>query len=84
MEPLARLTQATADVLQTLLDDSGPVWGLRVVSATGRPAGSVDPIMERLERAGWVVSEWEVDAARSGPRRRLDELTGDGRLAAAA
>lgn len=78
MEPLSRLTPATADVLAALLDAGEPTWGLRVVYATGRPAGSVYPILERLERAGWVGSVWEDDPDRSGPRRRFYELTADG------
>jgi PadR family transcriptional regulator, regulatory protein PadR len=82
MEPLSRITPATADVLATLLDAGEPTWGLRVVRATDRPTGSVYPILERLERAGWVVSVWEDDPERSGPRRRLYELTPDGVQAA--
>lgn len=78
MEPLNRLTPATADVLHALLGAGQPLWGLRIVNETGRPAGSVYPILERLERLGWVASAWEDDPARSGPRRRLYELTADG------
>lgn len=78
MEPLSRLTPATADVLAALLAAGEPLWGLRIVHATERPAGSVYPILERLERAGWVSSAWEDDPARPGPRRRLYVLTADG------
>lgn len=84
MEPLPRTTAATADVLAALLAASGAVWGLRIVKATGRPAGSVYPILERLERLGWVSSQWEADSERTGPRRRLYELTGEGAAAAPA
>ncbi|PPF36323.1 PadR family transcriptional regulator [Rathayibacter sp. AY1A3] len=84
MQPLPRLTSATADVLRTLLDADGPTWGMVVIKATGRPAGSVYPILERLEGAGWVVSEWEAASERSGPRRRLYELTAEGAPAARA
>lgn len=84
MEPLSRLTPATLDVLDALLDAPDPVWGLRIVKRTGRPAGSVYPILERLERAGWVESEWEDDPDRSGPRRRLYRLGADGTEAARA
>ncbi|OOB91106.1 PadR family transcriptional regulator [Rathayibacter sp. VKM Ac-2630] len=82
MIPLARLTPATVDVLRVLLDDGASVWGMLVIKRTGRPAGSVYPILERLEGAGWVASSWEPDTDRSGPRRRLYELTGDGAQAA--
>lgn len=84
MEPLSRLTPATADVLDTLLGTREPLWGLRIVHETGRPAGSVYPILSRLESAGWVSSAWEDDPARTGPRRRLYELTADGAPAARA
>lgn len=84
MEPLSRLTPATVDVLAALLASPEPVWGLLIVKQSGRPAGSVYPILERLERLGWVVSQWEVDSDRTGPRRRLYELTGEGAAAAPA
>jgi PadR family transcriptional regulator PadR len=84
MEPLSRLTPATLDVLAALLGEPDRIWGLRIVGLTSRPAGSVYPILERLERAGWVDSEWEDDPARSGPRRRLYRLTADGVDAARA
>jgi DNA-binding IclR family transcriptional regulator len=82
MDPLTRFTPATLDVLSALLDHGVGCWGLRVVTLTGRPAGSVYPILERLERSGWVTSAWEDDPGRSGPRRRLYELTDDGAAAA--
>ncbi|QHC57752.1 helix-turn-helix transcriptional regulator [Rathayibacter sp. VKM Ac-2760] len=84
MTPLSRMTPATADVLRALLDAAGPTWGMLVIKATSRPAGSVYPILERLEGAGWVTSAWEADSGRSGPRRRLYELTSDGAEAALA
>lgn len=84
MEQLPRVTAATVDVLDVLLGDDEPVWGLRIVKASGRPSGSVYPILERLERLGWATSRWDDDAQRSGPRRRLYDLTTDGRTAARA
>lgn len=95
MKPLARVTPATVDVLAVLLDaaggrgaaadaDGGAVWGLRIIKESGRPPGSVYPILERLEGLGWLEGEWEDDPARSGPRRRYYRLTGEGRALAAA
>lgn len=82
MTPLFRMTAATSDVLRTLVDGDGGdgrgVWGMLVIKRTGRPAGSVYPILERLEGAGWVSSSWESASERSGPRRRLYELTSEG------
>jgi PadR family transcriptional regulator, regulatory protein PadR len=83
MEPLARITPATIDVLSVLLTD-GLCWGLRVIKESGRPAGSVYPILERLESIGWVESSWEDDTDRQGPRRRYYELTEGGLPAARA
>lgn len=82
MEHLARMTSATADVIEALYAADTPVWGLKVVKQTGRPAGSIYPILGRLERAGWATSHWDEDADRSGPRRRLYELTEGARASA--
>lgn len=82
MEPLTRITAATIDVLSALIDGGGAVWGLQVIKQTGRPPGSVYPILDRLERSGWVRSEWETDNERTGPRRRFYTLTAEGADAA--
>ena len=82
MESLSRVTPATIDVLAVLSNSTQPSWGLAVIKQSGRPAGSVYPILERLESAGWVTSKWEEDASRPGPRRRYYELTSDGAAAA--
>ncbi len=79
---LARVTPATVDVLRALLGAGDATWGLRLVGETGRPAGSVYPILARLEEGGWVASHWDEDVRR-GPRRRLYELTSAGRTSAA-
>ncbi|MEV1173185.1 helix-turn-helix transcriptional regulator [Nonomuraea sp. NPDC049784] len=47
------------------------------MKATGRAPGTFYLILDRLERSGWVISAWESDPARKGPRRRLYRLTGD-------
>lgn len=79
MRPLTRITPATLDVLEVLLASStGAVWGLEVVKRTGRPTGSVYPILDRLEKAGWLTSDWEDEQARRGARRRLYRLTAQG------
>lgn len=83
MEPLSRITPATIDVLAVLSEADSACWGLQVIKQSGRPAGSVYPILERLESIGWLSSSWETDAARAGPRRRYYELTEGGASAAA-
>lgn len=82
MRPLQRVTAPTVEVLQALLAAAEPVWGLRLVKATGRPAGSVYPILSRLEESGWITGSWEDDPDRDGPRRRLYSFTADGEAAA--
>lgn len=82
MQPLSRVTPATVDVLRTFMETSDPLWGLLVIRESGRPAGSVYPILERLESMGWVSSHWEEDDSRVGPRRRYYELTTGGAIAA--
>lgn len=70
-----RATPATADVLAVLMASEQPVWGLRVVKEAGRKAGTVYPILQRLESLGWIQSSWESDTTRRGPRRRFYEVT---------
>ena len=86
MEPLQRVTAPTLDVLAALLDGGddtgGPIWGLVIIKHTGRPSGTIYPLLERLERNGWILGSWEDDSDRSGPRRRLYEFTAEGRVAA--
>jgi PadR family transcriptional regulator PadR len=82
MEPLLRVTAPTLDVLAALLAAEGPTWGLLLMKTIGRPSGTVYPILERLERQGWITSSWDDDAERSGPRRRLYAFTADGQQAA--
>lgn len=82
MEPLVRVTAPTLDVLAALLAAEGLAWGLRLIKELGRPSGTVYPILERLERQGWITSDWDDDADRPGPRRRLYEFTADGQQAA--
>lgn len=76
MDELTRVTAPTLDVLEYLLASGDPTWGLLIVKATGRAAGTVYPILDRLERLGWLDSAWEV-GDRPGPRRRLYSLTGE-------
>jgi PadR family transcriptional regulator, regulatory protein PadR len=78
MEPLGRIGKTTIDVLAVLLDSDQPRWGLEIIKLTGRPSGSVYPLLDRLERAGWVTSCWDDDNDRRGPRRRMYRLTADG------
>ncbi|MGW4664070.1 PadR family transcriptional regulator [Streptosporangium sandarakinum] len=84
--PPIRLTSTTRDVLSVLLaaaQQDVPTYGLEVCRMTGLGSGTVYPILTRLERIGWVRAYWqEDDPPARGPRRRLYELTGEGRAEA--
>ncbi|MEU6731294.1 helix-turn-helix transcriptional regulator [Nonomuraea wenchangensis] len=81
------MTSTVRDVLNILQVAAGqdvPTYGLEICRATGLGSGTVYPILRRLERIGWVHTRWEDDVGdSSGPRRRMYELTGEGRAAAA-
>lgn len=53
------MSEATLDVLEVLLSGDEGLYGLKIARATGRPTGSVFPILARLEETGWATSEWE-------------------------
>ena len=76
-------------LLLSVLGDAGPVHGYAVITALrdrsggafDLPEGTVYPALQRLERAGLVVSRWDETAPR---RRRVYELTDEGGRARAA
>jgi DNA-binding PadR family transcriptional regulator len=78
------MTDATLDVLEVLLSQDNELYGLKIAQATGRPTGSIYPILARLEQIGWMTSEWEPgdDPAVRGSRRRFYQLTPNGIVAA--
>jgi hypothetical protein len=82
-------TEWTKKVLGYLLDQhgTGGVFGLEIVNAEGIRSGTVYPILARLEKAGWVTSNWEdanVAAQQHRPPRRYYRLTGTGETNARA
>lgn len=80
-----KVTPATLDVLEVLLSGDDELYSLKIAKAIKRPAGSVTPILMRLERFDWVTSHWEGDGGeRQGPRRRFYELHPDHLAAARA
>lgn len=80
-----RITTAVVKVLAVFLQDAGvDRYGLDLIRATGLPSGTLYPILERLERAGWLNAEWEtIDPVTGGrPARRYYRLTPQGLSAA--
>jgi PadR family transcriptional regulator, regulatory protein PadR len=76
-----QMTVQTQAVLSVLLGDPlGEHYGLEIANTAGLASGSLYPILARLERAGWVTSDWEeVNERQAGrPRRRYYKLTPNG------
>lgn len=78
-----RFTYPTALVFLAL--ERGYRHGFDIIDATGLGAGTVYPILRRLEESGCVASEWEAAKAareKGRPPRRYYALTGEGRATA--
>jgi PadR family transcriptional regulator PadR len=61
-----------------------PLWGYKLTELTGLGSGTIYPIMERLERGGYVSAAVEAPRPADRPPRRFYELTGTGRELAAS
>ena len=70
---------ASIAVLHAIAD--GRRFGFEIIDVTGLRSGTVYPVLEKLEGAGFVTSTWE-DAARARrdkrPPRRYFDLTDAG------
>ena len=76
-----RVTVPVAQVLSAFLSDPGlDRYGLDLMKVTGLPSGTLYPILQRLQQAGWVDARWEaIDPVATGrPARRYYRLTGTG------
>lgn len=81
LSSMPQMTAQTQAVLAVLLRiPSGRAYGLEIARAASISSGTLYPILARLEKAGWVESEWEkIDAVAEGrPPRRYYRLTGEG------
>lgn len=76
-----RITGPMLKVIGQILaaPDSG-ISGAEIFKSTDVASGTLYPILFRLEKAGWVSSEWEEgDPSELGrPRKRIYRLTGTG------
>jgi DNA-binding PadR family transcriptional regulator len=82
-----RLSGPTLRVLKHFLDAPTKSWsGGEIRNAINIGAGTLYPLLARLEAAGWCESEWErVEPTQAGrPRRRFYKLTPGGRARARA
>lgn len=75
MAPPPRLTLHVVRVLLEL--DHGTRYGLELARVLGIKGGSLYPVLERLEQAGWITGSWEqIDPRAEGrPARHYYELT---------
>lgn len=82
-----RMSGPTLKVLHWLLTaGSSEASGAAISKATGVGAGTLYPLLARLEGAGWITGQWErIEPSEAGrPRRRFYELTGLGTTRARA
>jgi PadR family transcriptional regulator, regulatory protein PadR len=76
-----RLSHQTLKVLCIFMErPQERLAGSDILKQIGMLSGTLYPILMRLERAGWLESEWEqLDASEAGrPRKRLYRLNANG------
>lgn len=83
--PEPKMSRSTLVVLACFIEaQDRPIYGNEIIKNTGLKSGTIYPILDRLERAGWLAAEWEdIDqSVEKRPRRRLYQLSGLGVRAA--
>jgi PadR family transcriptional regulator PadR len=67
-----RSSIATLQVLRTFFDDpAGAHYGAELMASSGLKAGTLYPMLNRLELDGWILGRWEdIDESAEGRRRR--------------
>ncbi|MGH3734187.1 MAG: PadR family transcriptional regulator [Micromonosporaceae bacterium] len=76
-----RITLPVARVLAAFLSDpTADRYGLELMAEADLASGTLYPILTRLQKAGWVESQWErIDPVAEGrPARRYYRLTAEG------
>src|SRR6266536_5381166 len=71
--PGPKMSRSTLEVLAYCVEaKQKPVYGNQIIKDTGLKSGTIYPILDRLERAGWLTAEWEGidESAEKRPRRR--------------
>lgn len=80
-----RMSGPTLKVLKMMIEKPRQrVCGAEISKGASIGSGTLYPLLQRLESAGWLKSEWEdIDASQEGrPRRRFYKLTGKGQTQA--
>ena len=72
-----RITAQVIKVLGALTSAPDQISGAEISRSTELASGTLYPILNRLERARWIESEWEEGdpSALGRPRRRLYRVT---------
>jgi DNA-binding PadR family transcriptional regulator len=76
-----RITLQTLKVLSVFLDQpTSDRYGLEICDLTGLKYGTVQPMLRRFDKAGWLKSAWEdIDPKEAGRRpRRYYKLSSKG------
>src|SRR4051812_40639779 len=76
-----RMTLPTQFILREfLIEPTQQRYGLELCDLIGLSSGTVYPILARLERIGWLTSDWEGGGSITDgrPRRRFYRLSEDG------
>jgi predicted transcriptional regulator len=76
-----RVTRRTRRILAAIHTLDQP-WGLTICRETGLGPGTVYPILERLQAAGWIGSRTEASTHPGRPPRTVYHLTLRGQTAA--
>ena len=78
-KPEQKLSLGTVLILHALA--RGLSYGFDIMEETGLASGTVYPVLEKLERFGFVTSRWEdpnIAQREKRPPRRYYEITRDG------
>ena len=79
MSDSAKLSHTAALILQTV--DHGCSYGFDIMDETGLPSGTVYPALRRMEKEGWIASQWEAEKkalAEQRPARKYYKVTRTG------
>lgn len=85
MDETIRVSRPMLKVLKMMIERPlTPYSGAEIGRQADLGSGTLYPLLQRLENAGWLTSKWEkVDPREAGrPRRRLYKLTGRGQMLA--
>jgi PadR family transcriptional regulator, regulatory protein PadR len=78
-----RASPQTLAVLDSLLQNCGAwTYGYDLSKLTGLKSGTLYPILQRLNSAGWLETKWEQSGEPGRPPRHLYRLSREGKIAA--